>query len=99
MRRMVALTGAGAAARFLVWVVCVLASANRAHAQCSARDVLQRQLALKENTGDLPLRVPALLAHDTGGAESKLTVRDGRGDGRRSLPAIRPRKCDSGCTS
>lgn len=47
MSRMVALTGAAAAARLLVWVVCVLASANRAHAQCSPRDVLQRQLTLK----------------------------------------------------
>ena len=47
MNRMVALTGAAAAARLLVWVVCVLASANRAHAQCSPRDVLQRQLTLK----------------------------------------------------
>lgn len=36
-----------AAASLLLCVVCVLASANPAHAQCSARDVLQRQLMLK----------------------------------------------------
>lgn len=47
MRRMAELTWAAAAARLLIWGVCVLASANRAHAQCSARDVLQRQLVLK----------------------------------------------------
>ncbi len=47
MRRMAVLTWAATAARLLIWVVCVLASANRAHAQCSARDVLQRQLVLK----------------------------------------------------
>ena len=47
MQRMAALMWAATAARLLIWVVCVLASANRAHAQCSARDVLQRQLVLK----------------------------------------------------
>lgn len=47
MRRTAALTWAATAARLLIWVVCVFASANRAQAQCSARDVLQRQLLLK----------------------------------------------------
>nr|WP_259217178.1 hypothetical protein [Bradyrhizobium centrosematis] len=47
MRRTAALTWPAIAARLLIWVVCVLASASRAHAQCAARDVLQRQLVLK----------------------------------------------------
>ncbi|MEY9181456.1 hypothetical protein ABIG06_003088 [Bradyrhizobium sp. USDA 326] len=47
MRQMAALTWFATAPRLLIWVVCVLASANRAHAQCSARDVLQRQLVLR----------------------------------------------------
>ena len=47
MRRMDALTWAATSVRLLISVACVLASANRAHAQCSARDVLQRHLVLK----------------------------------------------------
>ena len=47
MRRMDALTLAATSVRLLISVACVLASANRAHAQCSARDVLQRHLVLK----------------------------------------------------
>ena len=63
MSGMVALTGAAAAARLLVWVVCVLASANRVHAQCSPRDVLQRQLTLKA-TPFVPTRMGPVTSVD-----------------------------------
>jgi hypothetical protein len=67
MRRMVAPTGAGTAATLLVCAICVLVSADRAHAQCSARDVLQRQLTLKATPVVPTRKVPVTSVSDVAG--------------------------------
>src|SRR5689334_21375961 len=56
MRKTISITGTAArAAVSILWAACILQFASTAaHAQCSARDVLQKQLQLKMRVAEAP---------------------------------------------